>query len=802
MNKSIASILINGKCFTNESKLNLFSKEKERISIIYGKNGSGKSTIAEAFSAYKRGDITEFTNISLYAFDDSTAFLSDEDKQNIFVFDEKYIEDSIRLRKDGLNTIVMLGEQVNLEKQIEGLELAIKRCKSDEKKQNGVCEKYGTTTNILSPSFHSEAIKAILKSSGGWAETDSKIKGNKTNSSVSSAVIQEIENITPSKTLAEIQAEFNNDYSSFMISNDQEKYTDEIKTAVIDKNIDRKVLTLLSKTIEKPKLTERESEILDAILKGFQQRVEASKEHFSSKDINTCPYCYQPLSEEYKAGLIVSIEKVLNKDVEEHKAELENLIIKMIEYDEAKYSKLDSTLREKIRTAVNTCNDIIIKYNAKIGEKCSSIYTPISFKSLMLFEHITELNREMGQLENLRISFNKAIEDKSKTKVYLIKLNKHIACHNINAQYKQYKKQIQDKQVEDKRLSDFRKDITDKTTDLDSIKQKMKSVKIALDYINRALEYVFFCKGRLTLEAKSDVYNLKSYGNPVKPTDISSGERNIIALCYFFTQILNNMNEKDAYTKKCLLIIDDPVSSFDLENKVGIQSYLKSQIQKILLGNVESRVLLLSHDLGTVYDLQKSAGEINRGAKSFYSADKTQFATWELEDKSLRTLNVNSRHEYTSLVEMVYKYATEEDIQRNQLVVGNVMRRMLEAFCTFEYKKGMAEISCDKKILNSLDNKEHADYFENLMYRLVMNGESHYEEIVRTLPDMNFYSSISPEEKVRTAKDILCFLFLLNPHHIESHLSSITGATNNIKGWCDAIHLSQALEVRPLLKIV
>lgn len=789
MYRSIAGISINGKCFKNESKLNLFSKESERISIIYGKNGSGKSTIAEALSAYKHGDSTKFTNVGMYIFDASPALLSDEDKQNIFVFDEKYIEDSIRLREDGLSTIVMLGEQVDLDKKIDDLEAVTKRHKEDEKNQNEVCKKYKDSTNPNSPNFYYEAIKATLKKAGGWAETDSKIKLNKTNSSVTDTIIRDIVSITPSKTLAEVQSDFEAEYLLFkQISDDQEKYTDEIKEFLFDKNIDKKVLTLLSKTIEKPNITYREKDILDAILKGCQNRVEAARESFSRKDINICPYCYQPVSEKYKAQLIDSIEKVLNKDVDEHKDELQALIIKAIEFDDAKYFKLDNTQREKVRIAVKSCNDIIEKYNSKIGEKISSIYTPIPITDLNLSGHISALNQELAQLENLRIAFNKAIGAKIKTKSHLINLNKQIARHSVDEFYKQYEKQIQDKKIQDNKLSDIGKYIIDEIKLLEELKQKKKSVKIALDYINRALEYVFFCKGRLTLEAKNDIYYLKSHGNPVKPVDISSGERNIIALCYFFTQILNNLNEKEAFKKKYLLIIDDPVSSFDLENKVGIQSYIKSRIQKILFCNEDSRVILLSHDLGAVYDFQRASEEISQGVKGYY-------ATWELKDKSMQELNIRKRHEYTSLIEMVYKYAIEEDIQKNELIIGNVMRRVLEAFSTFEYKKGISQISCDIKILNSLNNKIYAEYFENLMYRLVMHGESHYEEAVKTLPDMNFYSSISSDEKVRTAKETLCFMYLLNPNHIESHLSGIAEATKNINGWCKDILSPQTLAV-------
>lgn len=41
------------------------------------------------------------------------------------------------------------------------------------------------------------------------------------------------------------------------------------------------------------------------------------------------------------------------------------------------------------------------------------------------------------------------------------------------------------------------------------------------------------------------------------------------------------------------------------------------------------------------------------------------------------------------------------------------------------------------------------------------------------MADMRFFSLISEKEKEQTAKDILCFIFLLNKEHLLKHLNSI-----------------------------
>lgn len=73
----------------------------------------------------------------------------------------------------------------------------------------------------------------------------------------------------------------------------------------------------------------------------------------------------------------------------------------------------------------------------------------------------------------------------------------------------------------------------------------------------------------------------------------------------FFASILQNQEESSGYTKEYLLVIDDPVSSFDIENKTGIMSFLRYQLGKFLLGNKDTRAIIMTHDLPTYYDSEK-----------------------------------------------------------------------------------------------------------------------------------------------------------------------------------------------------
>lgn len=121
------------------------------------------------------------------------------------------------------------------------------------------------------------------------------------------------------------------------------------------------------------------------------------------------------------------------------------------------------------------------------------------------------------------------------------------------------------------------------------------------------------------------------------------------------------------------------------------------------------------------------------------------------------------------------------------MVIGNVMRRALEAFATFEFKKGIGTISCDEDILASLGNPIYHDYFQNLMYRVLLNGESHMEERIKSLSDPTLASYISDEDRIKVARDVLCMIYLLNKSHFKAHLSGENQAVEKIEVWCQNI---------------
>ena len=209
-------------------------------------------------------------------------------------------------------------------------------------------------------------------------------------------------------------------------------------------------------------------------------------------------------------------------------------------------------------------------------------------------------------------------------------------------------------------------------------------------------------------------------------------------------------------------------------------SLLKAKISDVINSNAESQVLIMTHDIQCTYDLNKIAGAIKREN----ATGKVLYTCKELKNNTLAPFS-DKRNEYSQIMQAVYDYACNNS--EDDLTIGNSMRRVLEAFSTFIYRKGIREISCDEVILQEIEDQDYRDYFKNLMYRLVLNGDSHMEERIKSMEDIDYLNYLSVDERRRTAQEVICFIYLLNKQHVMAHLKDKKDVERNIQKWCEDI---------------
>lgn len=696
MYEELKGISIKGKCFENITNLNFFNNKNQKISLIFGRNGSGKSTISNGLYKYATNDTTTETQCRLVDFNNNIIVTTSTDNNNgsknrIFIFNEHYINKNIGIKDDGLDTIVLFGQQNDVETQIE--EQKAKLNQLSVELENLIQKRYDYIT--ISNNIYNK-IENILKEKDGWAERDSRIKGNKQNSAVKKEIIFKIAQINTNKNIDELLSEYQLKFIQYKDISSNKKYPNiQYNIPKITPEIENQLFELLKKKIDTPiELSQLEKKIFTQYQSGQREQIDLIHKNLKN-GITECPYCHQKISQEYCHLLLQSIETVLNKEVEEHSNRLETLknYLKNIQFNINPFYTLNSEICHEIDLKIKECNSITEEYLVYINNKIENIHIPILKQNLNLVGNIHELIELFNQLKEILNNYNNMFKETSKLKNDLININNSIAYHKIISYYNEYNN-IANKintfndnihQIEIKRQN-----IEDT---ISTLEQKKNNTQISIELINRGLQYIFFDNNRLYLEPYDGKYILKSKNRLVKPSNI-------------FNTCLNRNADLD---------------------------------KKLYIGLLENTNIV-----------QKT---------SYYIE--------------------NTFNEYTANIELIYNYATKNiDIHNNY--IGNIMRRVLEAFSTFEYKKGIEEISTNNEIISTLGEKQ--DYFSNLMYRIVVNNLSHSKYQIQTC-NLNFYSFLSEEEKIRTAKDILCLIYGLNKNHLKAHLKNINDAIKTVEEW-------------------
>ena len=784
MFEKISGISIKGRCFTEEKALDFFPDPKRnRLALVYGQNGSGKTTCAKGFRLCANPTIyTEELTAQLRDVDSSSGKLPTPDSgwNNIHVFDEDYVINNLRIEEDGLGSIVLLGRQVDIDKQLKDL---------TEEKNNNIRKRdliqqsvnqFSDPSFDESPLYLKQQIFDTLKAPGAWAEIDKTIKeGRRINTRVDDALFEEFRVMSITDSLDVLQHTFRDKKSLFeRSSSGEQRYPMAIPTETIVAAIDKKICEILIQSVEKPTLSERDQKIFD-ILTSITHRKDDIVKTFANPGIDICPFCFQSVSPEYKDELLKTISNIFKKEADFFKNNVREFLIPKISRDFSSFSGLDADLVIEIHKCIAICNSIIDEYNKLLEQKYNDVFTPIAIKSLNLEEKMLQLNEQIKELEIKRQEFMQASQKRAELKDELILLNKKIYRRITEGLFLSYENCCKKQKEAQTCLAKINACIRSIDAIILELQQKKENIFIAIEQINHDLSYVFFSKDRIVLEPHGTSYFLKINGNPVKPKDVSSGERNAIALCYFFTESFRNKTLDNAYTEETLFVIDDPVSSLDIGNRVGINSYLKYKIQSILWGNENSKVLVFSHDIVTMWDLEKAFQEICKNKESLC------YFTRELENLSLVDFHSKKRNEYSSLMERTYDYAVSKTGDSQS--IGNIMRRMLEAFSTFIYRMGIEELSCSGDICMHFKNKSL--FFNSLMYRLVLHGESHTEEAARADADeMLCFCYASEDEKQKMARYIIAMIYCLQKDHILIHLRNAGAEVQrNIESWLEEI---------------
>jgi len=761
---SIRGIHIQSGMFDSGADFELFRSPNEkgiphRVSILFGRNGSGKTTISQQIGRISAG---EDCGSSFWGEAQSSITLTNQDKHAIRVFDEEYVRKTVLLKEEGLDTIVMLGTKAQAQKRIDEIDVELvevgqRFVEWSVKKE--AAESGPESLDSLLAKAKNEAKAA------GWAERSADITGTRSN--LTSQKWDAIVAAETDRSRHDVETE----YSERLIKYKQAEgagatIIQKIKLIDGQKCSEATLVSLLNKTLDEPILTEREERIFSLVQNGKQQIVEYAREIASDEEIDACPLCQQELTINYKESLRQSVLKVLNDEVDSFKRDLEKLRISPIEESELNFFEVPENFLSQCRIALEKVNDIIAKYNQLVEKRLRSLYEPVGTETLNLSEAISSFNTSAINANKEIDTLNDAVKGKTALKRQLLSLNDQLARIDAKAtigRYEATKKSLEEAKRElDKAIEEREK----LTKERQAEEAKMSLTDLAANAINSYLANVFFDSTRFVLVPYANVYKIESHGKSVRPQDVSTGERNILALCYFFSEGGRGKFEGSEDSDPQYLVLDDPISSFDMENRIGICSLIRDRAAHVLESNPSSLITITTHDIGIASELKHTfddLGDVFKGTPNNFITDYLELSGDTTCDLPMR------KSRYSILLKRAYDFAvSDQENEEESYVIGNILRRILEGYSSFNYGIGIERLSRDQDLTSRFGAATRL--ISSVMYRLALNDESHLKECLDALNPPLAFDRYSYQEKMTIAQCVFVILDYLDEAHVVKQL--------------------------------
>lgn len=748
---------------------------KRKLStIIYGPNGSGKTTLSKAFYEYSKSEFETFSNIELYDTEDSKLFIND----HIFVFNENFIDKNVKFKSgDGLSTIALLGPNAAVEGEIEDVRKDIEYLNNIKSPDLTI---YDDKKNPSNPEFTYEKMMTSLRTD--WAQRQKEIRGLSRNASVNNQTLQSIINNHGYKCttkdftneldkVKEFYKSSNKEYCGFTFPN--HKFLRDFDTiySLIDEVLEKKIDDDLSK------------EIFQTIQNFGETRINEINATMNS-DANVCPYCFRPLNDEYKLLVLNKIKSIISKEEDIFKEKLESIKIGL--YPPIELPKIISENNCSFyRECVNKYNDKVKELNELIDEKKKFIYSSLKYKKIDFSDEIENLVSIINVIQSEIQKHNELIKEIDNKRDILEKMNSHISWLGIKDDYVIYKNQLAQKELDVEFNSNKNSLLSYYQNELNKLFGIKKNSAIAIDEINHSLQHVFWSKTRLFLKYENDNYVVYSKNKRVKLRNLSTGERNVIALAYFFTYINENKDRERMFLDPSIVIIDDPIASVDYSNKTGIYSLIRKNIMNIIDGNQSSRVVLLSHMYDVAYNLHKIVKDCYDDTSSEYEKpiiDCKRIQDFELEDENFGT----GLNQYNILLRRVFEYANNDSVNPNEESIGNNLRRVLEMYSSFVFNEDFLKLPSIIEKNNYVDEK-YKNYFKDFMFRIFVNNESHTKTMAYAYDEIDHFLTFDEIDKKDVCKKSVLLLYLLTPEHIRYYLASDLSIVEQWKNELDEI---------------
>ena len=720
-------------------------QEFERYNFFYGWNYSGKTTLSRILRCLEiKVQHSDFPYAEFSLETDKTNITQRDISKDypIRVFNEDFVEDNFQWNNENskIEPVLILGKEAKdlevkakrLTEQKGGNEKTLIKTKEKGKQKEGrlntyLTDKASEIRNILGITNPREFDKNRL------VEKIESIKDSYQNYILSDDEKEKTLNIYRSKKAEKIifkapQLKFST-------------YTSEVKNILSQKVTAQQIIEKLKTN---PKLSDwvqagiplhkNERECQFCGNKLSPERIEILKKHFSDEFDNL-------------------MEKIKNeeKEISEHFEEIKKLNLP----DKARlFEVLQSQFENGLNSLNATRSNYIQTLKSVKGELKRKREKPFDSLEIQdLSDNTLELTNSLKEIESIISSHNSKV-DSFVTEIQKAKddLIKHFTAEFIKKQ--NYFRILYEIKENENDIKTLKSEISTLYEDIENIYSQIKAEAIGADKVNEYLKQ-FFNDDKLKIKLIEDG-KYKLYRNKQIAKNLSTGEKNIISLIYFFSKLEETVFDFG----NAVIFLDDPVSSLDSNHIFKVYGFINEKLKDC------KQFFITTHNFD-FFNLLKDLNKYDLKNKGkFYLVKKVKNHSDEFSIiENLPDVLKKYKSEYNYLFSILKSFDELNDKSNFELlyILPNILRRFFEAYLFMKYPDGK---KFNKKAETFLKDTNKSDRQKSLK---LMDEYSHEENPAhsRNFPDI--------EEVI----DTICFILKTIKEKDKDHYNALCDSLNS-----------------------